>query len=397
MGDGNAPDRLRLAGILAIFVLLGAPADRPGIAAAPSVRPAPPPLAAPSLAAPPLAGFLDHKATDPRHPAFVAARTRNSAIPFARVPMRSAPPFFISGEIADRTRATDCLAAAGYYEAGNDTRGQRAVMQVVLNRMRHPAYPRSVCGVVFQGSERSTGCQFTFTCDGAMTRHRPSASAWEVARRNAIEALNGFTDATVGHATHYHTDWVHPYWSRTLDKIAAVDTHLFFQASASRPGNFSGSYAGAEPNIARLGWLSGIHRATGGHGAVAAPSAVAPDAVALAATALEVAMAAAPPPERLPDRADAPAEGVFLVALDAGADPDSFRALAIQRCQAFARCKLIGWTDPARRPSRFPIPGSAIDAISFSYNRTGAGLAEDIRWNCAEFPRTSPAECLRRG
>lgn len=392
MRGGYIRDRAQTAGLLAIFVLLGAPADQPGVAAAPVTPPA-----LPAVAAPPLAGFLDHAKTDPRHPAFVAAKTRNTAIPFARVPTRSAPPFFISGETADRARATDCLAAAGYYEAGNDTRGQRAVMQVVLNRMRNPAYPQSVCGVVFQGSERSTGCQFTFTCDGAMTRHRPSAGAWEVARRNAIEALNGFTDATVGHATHYHTDWVHPYWSRTLDKIAAVDTHLFFQASASRPGNFSGAYAGAEPNIARLGWLSGIHRGTGSTGIAAVAPVAAPDAVALAATALEAAMTAVPPPERLPDRADAPTEGVFLVALDSAADPDSFRVLALQRCQGLAQCKLIGWTDPVRRPSRFPIPGSAIDAISFSYSRTGAGAAEDVRWNCAEFPRTRPAECLRRG
>ncbi|WP_159714602.1 cell wall hydrolase [Sphingomonas sp. AX6] len=372
--------------------MLTAPADQPGVAAARPVRPA-----MPATAAPPLIGFLDHIASDRRPPALVAAQTRNAAIPFARVPTRSAPPFFISGEVADRTRAADCLAAAGYYEAGNDTRGQRAVMQVVLNRMRNPAYPRSVCGVVFQGSERSTGCQFTFTCDGAMTRHRPSASAWEAARRTAIEALNGVTDATVGHATHYHTDWVHPYWSRTLDKIAAVDSHLFFQASALRPGNFTGSYAGVEPSIARLGWLSGIHRDTASSGAIAAMPADAPDAVALAATALEVAMVASPPPERLPDRSDAPADGVFLVALDAGADPDSFLQLAIQRCQGFAQCKLIGWTDARHRPSRFPMPGSAIDAISFSYNRTGVGAAEEVRWSCAEFRRTKPVECLRRG
>lgn len=381
-----------MAGLLAIFVMLAAPADQPGIAAAPPVR-----SMMPSIEAPPLVGFLDHISTDRRHPTLAAAQTRNAAIPFARVPTRSAPPFFISGDVADRTRATDCLAAAGYYEAGNDTRGQRAVMQVVLNRMRNPAYPQSVCGVVFQGSERTTGCQFTFTCDGAMTRHRPSATAWEVARGNAIEALNGFTDATVGHATHYHTDWVHPYWSRTLDKIAAVDTHLFFQAAASRPGNFSGSYVGVEPNIARLGWLSGIHRANGSMGSTAIAAIVPPDAVVLAATALEEAMAAEPPPERLPDRADAPTEGVFLVALDPGSDPDSFRVLANQRCMGLAQCKLIGWTDPARRPSRFPISGSAIDAISFSYNRTGAGAVEDVRWNCTEFPRASPAECLRRG
>ena len=384
--------RLRIAAALPLSLLLAAPAQDPGIAAVPTNDTAPV-----ALHAPPPAGFLDHVAADRRHPSFSAAKARNAGVPFANAPMRSAPPFFISGDRADRMRATDCLAAAGFYEAGNDTRGQRAVIQVVLNRMRNPAYPRSVCGVVFQGSERSTGCQFTFTCDGAMIRHRPSAAAWETARRNATEALNGFTDANVGHATHYHTDWVHPYWSRTLDKIAAVDTHLFFQASASRPGNFAGSYGGAEPNVARLAGLSSVHRGTAGAPGPAV-SLVAPlDAVALAASAMDAVMAASPPPERIPDRADAPAEGIFLVALDRNADPESFRRLAIERCQGIAQCKLIGWSDPARRPASFPIPGSAIDAISFSFNRTGAGATEDVRWNCAEFPRPRPAECLRRG
>lgn len=379
--------------MLPIFLMLSAPAQQPGIAAAPTAAPT-----RVAIPAPPLAGFLDHGEADRRHPAFVAAETLNAAVPFATAPLRSAPPFFISGEFADRARATDCLAAAGYYEAGNDTRGQRAVMQVVLNRMRHPAYPRSVCGVVFQGSERSTGCQFTFTCDGAMTRHRPSTAGWEGARRNAIQALNGFTDGNVGHATHYHTDWVHPYWSRTLDKIAAIDTHLFFQASASRPGNFSGSYAGAEPNIARLAWLSNAHVGSrDGTVDAAVTPAVHPEAVALAADAMDAAVAASPPPERIPDRAAAPSDGIFLVALDPDADPESFRQLAVQRCAGFAQCKLIGWTDPTRRPASFPIPGSAIDAISFSYNRTGGGAIEDVRWNCAQFPRTRPAECLRRG
>ena len=100
------------------------------------------------------------------------------------------------------------------------------MIQTVLNRVRHPAFPATVCGVVFQGSERSTGCQFTFTCDGALAR-QPSAAAWARARALAEQALDGAVDERVGNATHYHTDWVVPYWRTSLDKIAQVETHIF--------------------------------------------------------------------------------------------------------------------------------------------------------------------------
>jgi hypothetical protein len=88
----------------------------------------------------------------------------------------SAPLQFL-GPTGDRDRAIDCLAVAAWYEAGNDFDGQRSVIQVVLNRVAHPGFPKSVCGVVFQGSQRATGCQFTFTCDGSMARRHPSPAA----------------------------------------------------------------------------------------------------------------------------------------------------------------------------------------------------------------------------
>ena len=95
------------------------------------------------------------------------ARAFNAKIPFSRDPNPAARPFLFRGSDADLARATDCLAAAQLYEAGDDAIGEQAVAQVVLNRVRHPAFPKTVCGVVFQGQERRTGCQFTFTCDGA--------------------------------------------------------------------------------------------------------------------------------------------------------------------------------------------------------------------------------------
>src|ERR687897_263864 len=81
----------------------------------------------------------------------------------------AAPPHFPGRGPAGVEQSLECLTQAVYYEARNQSAdGQRAVAQVVLNRVRHPSYPNSVCGVVFQGSERVTGCQFTFTCDGSM-------------------------------------------------------------------------------------------------------------------------------------------------------------------------------------------------------------------------------------
>ena len=109
------------------------------------------------------------------------ARLLNAAIPFSTAPTISARPFALAGFADSRERALDCLASALWYEAGDDETGQRAVGQVVLNRVRHPAFPGTVCGVVFQGSERRTGCQVTFTCDGALARI-PSPQSWGRAR-----------------------------------------------------------------------------------------------------------------------------------------------------------------------------------------------------------------------
>ena len=149
----------------------------------------------------------------------------------------------------DRTRALQCLAAAIYYEAGSEPdAGQRAVAQVVLNRVAHQAYPKTVCGVVYQGSERSTGCQFTFTCDGSLAR-RPSPLFWERAMNVARAALSGDVYAPVGLATHYHTVQVHPYWAPSLDYLGTIGAHRFysFRGAAGRLAAFRFAYMGGEP------------------------------------------------------------------------------------------------------------------------------------------------------
>ena len=149
----------------------------------------------------------------------------------------------------DRSRAVECLTAAVYYEAASEPdQGQRAVAQVVLNRVAHPAFPNTVCGVVYQGSERSTGCQFSFTCDGSLARV-PAKFFWKRARRFAEQALSGYVETSVGLATHYHTNAVHPYWAPSLHFITSIGAHRFYglMGRAGDAGIFRFAYAGGEP------------------------------------------------------------------------------------------------------------------------------------------------------
>lgn len=160
----------------------------------------------------------------------------------------AARPLMARGSGEDRWRALQCLTAAVYYEAASEPDGgQRAVAQVVLNRVSHPAYPHTVCGVVYQGSERP-GCQFSFACDGSLAR-RPVAQFWDRARRVATDALAGVVYAPVGLATHYHTWAVHPAWADKLSFIGAIGAHRFYRwgGSAGRPSAFSAVYLGNEP------------------------------------------------------------------------------------------------------------------------------------------------------
>lgn len=145
----------------------------------------------------------------------------------ADVGVTAARPFaWGAASIADRARAMQCLTAAIYYEAnGESIDGQRAVAQVVLNRARHPAFPATVCGVVYQGAERAH-CQFSFVCDGALS-HAPAVAGWSRAARVAASALSGSVFAAVGLATHYHTFAVAPAWNRAMVMTDMVGAHLF--------------------------------------------------------------------------------------------------------------------------------------------------------------------------
>ena len=184
-----------------------------------------------------------------------SALAENQAIPVATGPNPAALPFTMGkASAATRAQALECLTSAIYYEAGQEsTDGQRGVAQVVLNRVRHPAFPASVCGVVYEGSTRATGCQFTFTCDGSLYR-QPEAASWNRARQVAQAALNGAVYAPVGWATHYHANYVVPYWAPTLAKNAVVGAHIFYRWSGGwgRQPAFVQAYARSEPNSAAL-------------------------------------------------------------------------------------------------------------------------------------------------
>lgn len=172
----------------------------------------------------------------------------NALLPISTLPVEAARPFIMPTlSQAQATNAQLCLTQAIYYEAANEPDvGKAAVAQVILNRMRHPAYPNTVCGVIYQGSSRP-GCQFSFACDGAMSRP-PVPALWRRAAAVARAALSGHVETSVGMATHYHANYVLPRWAPKLTKIEQIGAHIFYRwpGSWGKPRAFSDAYAGAE-------------------------------------------------------------------------------------------------------------------------------------------------------
>jgi hypothetical protein len=179
------------------------------------------------------------------------AQRLNAAMTPAFGALRPARPFMFKGDANDGRRALRCLTQAVYFEAALESdAGQAAVAQVVLNRVRDPNYANTVCGVVFEGAERITGCQFSFTCDGSLSQ-APVAWAWERARKVAEKALNGEVAQQVGTATHYHADYVHPWWAPTVAKVTQIGAHIFYRWKGvyGETAAFRTVYKGGEPVI----------------------------------------------------------------------------------------------------------------------------------------------------
>ncbi|WP_374405316.1 cell wall hydrolase [Pelagerythrobacter sp.] len=325
------------------------------------------------------------------------AQARNAAVPFADSDPVAARPFVFAGTAADRTRARDCLALAAMAEAGAGDGDQRAVMQVVLNRVRHPAFAKTVCGVVFQGSERPTGCQFTFTCDGSLARSYPAAM-WRAARERADAALGGHVDRAVGTATHYHADYVYPYWSAELDKIAAVGPHLFFRWRGwwgSRAA-LSARYAGGEPDPMAL-------RAQAQE--VVRPEAMIPRLAEDGAAVRTITAASLQPgtgdaaPSPTPATTGAPGSpepGVHFVLVAQGDSPQALVERARALCPGDAYCQVYGWSDAGDIPAALPLSDTARRALRFSFLPARGGNAAAIYFDCRLFPSPETGACLPR-
>ncbi|MBV9510497.1 MAG: cell wall hydrolase [Caulobacteraceae bacterium] len=166
-----------------------------------------------------------------------------------------ARPFRLQGAAASTSRDLDCLADAVYYEArGETSAGQAAIAQVVLNRVRHPAFPKTVCGVVFQGAQAGDTCQFSFACDGSMNKPREE-TAWKRARAVAAHALAGFVMPSVGDATHFHVAGFDPGWGPRLLRVAQIGLHVFYRFGgyAGAPGSFSSAHVERSPPGSELG------------------------------------------------------------------------------------------------------------------------------------------------
>lgn len=181
-----------------------------------------------------LAAQLDAKAQKTGGPLLMRASLRSDYNPAAR-------PFTMGA--LDQSRQLDCLTQAVYYEARGETpAGQAAVAQVVLNRVRHPAYPKSICAVVYQGSQAGRGCQFSFACDGSMRRGR-EPGAWNRAEKVATRALGGHVMAQVGNSTHFHVTNVSPAWGPRLVRVDQIGMHIFYRfgGRSGGPGAFTGT------------------------------------------------------------------------------------------------------------------------------------------------------------
>ena len=265
-------------------------------------------------------------AATPKTQVSIAARPALTATPAALVVpvIHPAPP--VTAAVAHGQGALDCLTDAVYYEArGEGERGQAAVAQVVLNRVRRGGFPKSVCGVVFQGAAEHA-CQFSFACDGAMRQGREQA-AWRRAHVIAERALDGFVMEEVGDATNFHVANLGSIWGSGLVKVAQVGAHVFYKLTGhgtfvarSSGGRSAGPSDEATPIPADIGDQASLILASAvtlkplGQGGPAGPvpepaSAPAPaaPAAAMKPTTAAAKATATPAPVKPPAPATAPA------------------------------------------------------------------------------------------
>ncbi|CAN5188075.1 hypothetical protein BH10PSE9_BH10PSE9_22800 [soil metagenome] len=214
----------------AVAAIEAAPAKKPVVAGAPAAPVVPAALA-----------YAAANAGAPGGP-FDAVMAKKPVGPVVLDPKIDVNHAWLNDPLPPNTKsATEvrCLATAIYFEArGEPEDGRVAVAQVVLNRVKNPAYPNTICGVVYQNKNYRNACQFSFACDGIVDRINDRES-WAEAQALAIKILND--DRTlylsdVGAATHYHANYVRPRWARTMSKVDKIGRHIFYK---TRGGGWS--------------------------------------------------------------------------------------------------------------------------------------------------------------
>lgn len=315
-------------------------------------------------------------------PAAIAAT--DTATPATKANYEIARPFIFQRAGTDRDRALDCLATAAWYEAGNDAAGQRAVIQVVLNRVRHPSFPKSVCAVVFQGSERKTGCQFSFTCDGSLSRRFPSPAQWTRARVLGENALNGATDTTVRQSTHFHANYVAPWWSSQLERISKVGAHIFYrwpgargklarqdQPTASedglppRPGSPAAAQIAIDDTLyADSGFLPVRSQppASGAAGAVTAPP--------------------------------SPLSTSMFMTVDEHSPGGRWALSAMSQCVGKASCQVVAYGQAEQTDRNSSLSAALRERPLFLFIRDKASGMDVALWDCGRMPRKNASQCL---
>lgn len=294
--------------------------------------------------------------------------------------IESVAEFRFRGGAADFASATDCLAAAAYYEAGDDPGGQAAVAQVVINRLRHPAFPKSVCGVVFEGSTRRTGCQFTFTCDGSLAR-RPGTAAWTRARRTAAAALGGHVDPRVGTATHYHADYVLPYWAPGLRKLAKIGAHIFYRW----PGSAGGKRVLRDPEPAREVMAARLLPEP------TAPEGPVEDIALPGIVPGEVAGLAAVVPTPAP--AAAVSDSTIMTLAEPGVASGRWAIDAMNACGGRRDCLVLVYGDAETMQRAKESAAASQETPLFLFARDGSGMDVAL-WDCLRVQRPGPEQCL---
>ena len=149
------------------------------------------------------------------------------------------PRIFSTAELDDMRRPRGnaqwrCLTEALYFEArGEPVEGQYAVAEVILNRVDHPNYPDTICGVVNEGTGRPFACQFTYTCDGR-PEEITDTRAWNRLGHIARIMMDGAPRDLTGNATHYHADGVSPRWARVYPRTAEYGVYIFYRRQRAK-------------------------------------------------------------------------------------------------------------------------------------------------------------------